>query len=360
MKSRVTAEKSFKSHKDEERRAGNLWAVAWCVFVSASSEFLWVASTNTCWGINQVSPRRLHFHTTLLRIECNSNAALIYRAARALIKIIPSLVFREEIAADHLSDAHQRRRFIAFERRVIYRRYYCDTSETSECLFKQINQSNVNGRCSVIRRSINVIGHSINSQVAIDFRVAISPSIAVRQVAVRCVVSRIKCIRARLKCMKYSSSSCEVDSARNFMHTHRIRCSRRLIDTPSLKEMHMHKINILLCFTLCDVRSGSMCERSATCSASFRRFSLLAATRARLSSVVQAHVIWTFRFRRKCGKLIWCTGDFLRLTRLLPFVFAFSATFRISSAALNRVLFVVERKIPFNDVPEQLRKWFSR
>lgn len=68
--------------------------------------------------------------------ECSSNAALIYREAKALIKIISSLMFREEIAADHLSDAHQRRRFIAFEHRVIYRRYYCDTSETSECLFK--------------------------------------------------------------------------------------------------------------------------------------------------------------------------------------------------------------------------------
>lgn len=55
---------------------------------------------------------------------------------------------------------------------------------------------------------------------------------------------------ASLKCMKYASSSLEVDrTARNFMHMQRIRCSRRLIDMPSLKEMHMHKINILLCFT---------------------------------------------------------------------------------------------------------------
>lgn len=75
------------------------------------------------------SPRRFYFHTARWRNECNSNAALIYREAKALIKIIPSLVFREEIAADHLSDAHQRRRFIAFERCVIYRRYYCETSD---------------------------------------------------------------------------------------------------------------------------------------------------------------------------------------------------------------------------------------
>lgn len=37
---------------------------------------------------------RFYFHTT--RIECNSNADLIYREGKALIKIIPRLEFREE------------------------------------------------------------------------------------------------------------------------------------------------------------------------------------------------------------------------------------------------------------------------
>lgn len=83
---------------------------------------------------------RLGFHTTReiisQRNECTPNADLIYREWKALIKIIPSLEYCGEIAADHLSYSHHRRRFIAFEYCVIYRRYYCDTSKTCECLFK--------------------------------------------------------------------------------------------------------------------------------------------------------------------------------------------------------------------------------
>jgi hypothetical protein len=66
--------------------------------------------------------------------------ALIYREAKALIKIIPSLMFREEIASDHLSDAHQRKQIYCL-------RAVCNLSALllryirNERVFIQINKS---------------------------------------------------------------------------------------------------------------------------------------------------------------------------------------------------------------------------
>lgn len=81
---------------------------------------------------------------------------------------------------------------------------------------------------------------------------------------------------------------------------------RRLIDMPSLKEMHMHKINILwrclqLVRAMCEVARCVKDPRRWTC----KYHSDGSAVRANVTLNV-AHVIWiwTFRFRRqRRGKL---------------------------------------------------------
>lgn len=93
-----------------------------------------------------------------------------------------------------------------------------------------------------------------------------------------------------LKCIKYSSSSFESTASTNncMYHERNITsmwssCERWLIDAPSLKEMHMHKINVLLCAaSKCEV---ARCVKDPLDGSTYKYHSFFFAV-ARLSRIV--------------------------------------------------------------------------